>query len=120
MKKYFQTVGMLFLILITLESCVSHKKTDHNSVTIAFMGDVMIGRLVNETIGTKSYSYPWGNTLPLLQQADLRIINLETTLTAHTHKNPKVFNFRALPDRIKTLQAAHVDVANLANNHSLD
>ena len=120
MKKYFQTVGILFLILITLESCVSYRKKEHNNITIGFMGDVMIGRLVNETITTNGYLYPWGNTLSLLQQTDLRIINLETTLTTHTQINPKVFNFKALPDRVKTLQAAHIDVANLANNHSLD
>lgn len=91
-----------------------------DTVTIGFMGDVMIGRLVNEIIPTKGYAYPWGNTLSLLQKMDLRIINLETTLTTHQEKNPKVFNFKALPDRVETLKIAHIDVANLANNHTLD
>lgn len=99
---------------------MTHKNKSADTVIIGFMGDVMIGRTVNEIIPAKGYAYPWGNTLSLLQHVDLRIINLETTLTNHTEKNPKVFNFKALPDRIKTLQAAHIDVANLANNHSLD
>lgn len=96
-----------------------NKKVDSN-ITIGFMGDVMIGRLVNEMIPTKGYVYPWGNTLPLLQSTDLRIINLENTLTTYHEKNPKVFNFKALPDRIETLKTAHIDIVNLANNHSLD
>lgn len=99
---------------------MSYKNKPSDTATIGFMGDVMIGRMVNEILTTKDYSYPWGNTLSLLQKTDLRIINLETTLTTHTEKNPKVFNFRALPDRVQTLQAAHIDVASLANNHSLD
>jgi poly-gamma-glutamate capsule biosynthesis protein CapA/YwtB (metallophosphatase superfamily) len=120
MKKYFKAIGLIFLVLITLESCVSTNKTDKNHVIIGFAGDVMIGRLVNKIIQEKGYSYPWGNSLSLLAQADLRIINLETTLTNYTKETPKVFNFRALPDRVKTLQNAHIDVVNLANNHSLD
>jgi poly-gamma-glutamate synthesis protein (capsule biosynthesis protein) len=95
-------------------------KKDSAIVTIHFMGDVMIGRLVNEIIPIKGYAYPWGNMLPLLHNADLRVINLETTLTTHQEKNPKVFNFKALPDRIEILKIANIDVANLANNHSLD
>jgi poly-gamma-glutamate synthesis protein (capsule biosynthesis protein) len=120
MKKHIQIIGLLFLILITLGAYMSHENTLSNSAIIGFMGDVMIGRMVNETIETTDYTYPWGNTLPILQKADLRIINLETTLTTHTQKNPKVFNFKAFPDRVQTLQAAHIDIANLANNHSLD
>lgn len=99
---------------------MTYENKSSNNVIIGFMGDIMIGRMVNEIIPTKGYAYPWGNTLPLLQTADLRIINLETTLTNHTEKNPKVFNFKALPDRVKILQIAHIDVANLTNNHSLD
>ena len=120
MKKYFKTIGLIFIALITLESCVPTHKTAKDHVIIGFAGDVMIGRLVNKIIKKKSYSYPWGNSLSLLAQADLRIINLETTLTNCTKKTPKVFNFRALPDRVKTLQSAHIDIVNLANNHSLD
>ena len=120
MKKKIKAIGLLFLILITLESCVSTQKIKSGHVIIGFTGDVMIGRLVNQDISRRDYSYPWGNSLSLLHQVDLRIINLESTLTTHTEANPKVFNFKALPDRVKILQAAHIDVVSLANNHSLD
>lgn len=120
MNKYFRLVFIICILLIILGSYMTHKKDSADTVIIGFMGDVMIGRLVNEVIPTKGYTYPWGNTVDLLQHVDLRIINLETALTTNIQKNPKVFNFKALPDRIKTLQDAHIDVANLANNHSLD
>ncbi len=94
--------------------------TKKQTTTLCFAGDVMIGRLVNEIIGQKGYHYPWGNILPLLKQSDFNIINLETTLTTSTQKTPKVFNYKANPDRVKTLQEAHISVANLANNHILD
>jgi poly-gamma-glutamate synthesis protein (capsule biosynthesis protein) len=61
--------------------------------------------------------------LPLLDAADLRIINLECAITEHkqpwTH-TPKVFHFRADPSAIEVLRAARVDGCSLANNHTLD
>lgn len=119
MKKYIHITIAIALSLLTLGFYMSTKDFS-NITTIGFMGDVMIGRLVDEVIPTKGYAYPWGNTLTLLQKMDLRIINLETTLTTHQEKIPKVFNFKALPDRVETLKIAHIDIANLANNHTLD
>lgn len=87
---------------------------------IGFTGDVMLGRLVNERIDSTSYAYPWGNMLPVMKAHDLNIINLETTLTTSQSKVPKVFNFKADPDRVKCLTEAKIDIANLANNHILD
>lgn len=120
MKKHFKIIGLIFFVLSFLASYMYTTQKNKNHVLIGFAGDVMIGRLVNDIIEKKGYSYPWGNSLSMLAQTDIRIINLETTLTSHTQKNPKVFNFKALPDRVKTLQSAHIDIVNLANNHSLD
>jgi poly-gamma-glutamate capsule biosynthesis protein CapA/YwtB (metallophosphatase superfamily) len=92
-------------------------------VTVALVGDVMLGRGVNEALRTMSPEQPWGDVLPLLGSADLRIINLECALTDHTQpwrRTPKVFHFRADPSAIEVLRAAHVDGCSLANNHTLD
>ncbi len=80
----------------------------------------MLGRLVNETIGIKGYAYPWGNVLPMLEENDLNIVNLETTLTKVKKKVPKVFNFKAYPDRVKTLTLGQINIVSLANNHIRD
>ena len=119
MEKKLSLYFLVFVCsLVSLGLYMSREK--NQTLSIGFMGDIMIGRLVNEVIAEKGYEYPWGDTLDLIRASDLRIINLETTLTQHTEKNPKVFNFRALPDRVKTLKIAGIDVANLANNHILD
>lgn len=90
------------------------------TITIGLTGDVMLGRGVSETISNKGYAYPWGTVLPEFKNTDINIINLEAALTNSTNKVFKTFNFKATPDRIKTLTQASTTVANLANNHVLD
>ena len=92
-------------------------------ITIALTGDVMLGRGVNETLHGVRPEEPWGDTLPLLLSADLRIINLECAITEHRRpwsRTPKVFHFRADPVAIEVLHAARIDACSLANNHTLD
>ena len=89
-------------------------------VTIGLAGDTMLGRLVNEMIGRNNYRYPWGDTLALLKNTDVTLINLETTLTTSRRAVPKVFNFKAQPDRVQCLTEAGIDACTLANNHILD
>jgi poly-gamma-glutamate capsule biosynthesis protein CapA/YwtB (metallophosphatase superfamily) len=92
-------------------------------ITLALTGDVMLGRGVNETLRTVRPVELWGDVLPLLSSADLRIINLECAITEHKRpwsRTPKVFHFRADPLAVDVLQAARVDACSLANNHTLD
>ena len=91
---------------------------------LAIAGDVMLGRMVNETIAHRGFAYPWGDLLPLLREADLFFINLECAPTAGREPwhdgDYKAFYFRAEPAAVQTLQAAGVDFASLANNHAMD
>jgi len=92
-------------------------------VTLAFTGDVMLGRLVNERLKTMRPEEVWGDVLPHLMRADLRIINLECALTNHRQpwiRTEKMFHFSAAPEAVRVLQAAHIDACTLANNHILD
>jgi len=99
---------------------MQNEKINKNEIIIGFGGDTMLGRLVNEIITAQGYNYPWGNLLPYLKKSDLIIINLENTFTTSIKKVPKVFNFKADPDKIQTLQIAGIDIVSLANNHILD
>lgn len=87
---------------------------------IGLMGDVMVGRLVNEKLAHVQPDYIWGDLLPLLRANDLNLINLEAALTLSDQIVPKVFNFKADPDRVHSLQKGSIHIANLANNHVLD
>ncbi len=92
-------------------------------LTLAFAGDVMLGRYVNETLKHITPAEMWNDVLPHLAQADLRIVNLECALTRHTQpwtRSEKMFHFRADPEAVRVLQAAGIDACALANNHTLD
>jgi poly-gamma-glutamate synthesis protein (capsule biosynthesis protein) len=90
---------------------------------LLFVGDVMLGRLVNETLKGAPPAYPWGDTLRILKDSDARICNLECVISdrgAPWSMTPKTFHFRTDAKNIETLKAAGIDVVSLANNHSLD
>ncbi len=109
-----------------------------------FVGDVMLGRLIDQLFPThvdepedaahaanfvrsrpqlKTYNHstPWGTTHSLFLSGDLNLINLETSVTTTSNKWPdKVFNYRMHPNNIAALNAARIDYASCANNHTLD
>lgn len=92
-------------------------------LTLALIGDVMLGRGVDAALRHMPPQDVWGDVLPHLLQADLRIANLECALTPHLQpwtRNWKMFHFRADPAAVRCLQAAHIDACSLANNHTLD
>ena len=93
-------------------------------ITLALTGDVMLGRKVGEALDDHMRpEEPWGDVMPLLDAADLRIINLECAITDNERpwtRTPKVFHFRAQPSAIETLRTARIDACSLANNHTLD
>jgi poly-gamma-glutamate capsule biosynthesis protein CapA/YwtB (metallophosphatase superfamily) len=90
---------------------------------ITLTGDVMLGRLVNSVLGKDRYTYVWGNTIDILREADLSLINLECVISSKGSKwmeTPKLFHFRASPDAMHVLKSAGIDYVALANNHTLD
>jgi poly-gamma-glutamate capsule biosynthesis protein CapA/YwtB (metallophosphatase superfamily) len=67
------------------------------------------------------FKRPWGDTLFLLGAADLRVVNLETSITTSNDKYPgKAFNFRLHPRNAAVVTAAGIDYVSLANNHIFD
>lgn len=90
---------------------------------LVLVGDVMLGRLVNEALQQVPPAYPWGDMLPLFQQADFRACNLECVLSDHGvpwAATPKTFHFRSDAKNVAVLQAAGMTAVSLANNHALD
>ncbi|CAG0989427.1 partial putative polyglutamine synthesis accessory protein, partial [Anaerolineae bacterium] len=88
-----------------------------------FVGDVMLGRLVNDILQERPPAYPWGDNLPIFRDADIRICNLECVISDRGTPwtiTPKVFHFRSDARNVKTLKIAGINVVSLANNHALD
>lgn len=93
------------------------------TATLALLGDVMLGRKVDELLPQQAPRWFWGSTLPVLRSADAVIANLECAITEHTRrweKTRKVFHFRARPRAVEVLREAGVRCVSLANNHTLD
>src|SRR3990172_8041001 len=69
-----------------------------------------------------SFSYVWGDALAALEARapDLRIVNLETSITTSEQAWPKGINYRMHPANVPCLRAAGIDCCVLANNHVLD
>lgn len=67
-------------------------------------------------------SYIWGDALAELQDVapDVRIVNLETSVTRTARPWPKSVNYRMNPANVGCLTAAGIDICVLANNHVLD
>src|SRR5687768_5257555 len=92
---------------------------------VVLTGDVMLGRSVDRDVIRSPQVAPaalWGDVLPLLAAADLRLANLECVISARgTPWRPlaKAFHFRAHPRATAFLQAAQIDCVTLANNHVL-
>ncbi|GGG53302.1 capsule biosynthesis protein [Kocuria dechangensis] len=88
---------------------------------IALVGDVMLGRLVNDRLRRVGPAYPWGDVLPLLERASLRFANLECVIADDGPPWPrKTFHFRSDTKNVDVLRVARIDVVSLANNHTLD
>lgn len=90
---------------------------------LLFLGDVMLGRMVNDSLKAQPPEYPWGNTLDILLSADGRLCNLECVISDFGEpwsRTTKAFRFRTDAKNIAVLKAANIDAVSLANNHILD
>ncbi|NTU41521.1 MAG: CapA family protein, partial [Nitrospirales bacterium] len=70
-----------------------------------------------------SFPYIWGDALKELDRVrpDLKIINLETSVTTNNDfREDKEIHYRMNPRNIPCLTAAGIDCCSLANNHVLD
>jgi len=92
------------------------------SARIGFVGDVMLGRSVNDHWAGRDPAGVWGTTLDRLRDLDGLVLNLECCVSDRGEPWPnKTYSFRAPPAfAVPALEAAGASVASLANNHVLD
>ncbi|MCH7812278.1 MAG: CapA family protein [Chloroflexi bacterium] len=94
--------------------------TPDRVVTIAAVGDVMLGRNLTGWMEERGAFYPFERIATLLQDADLTVANLEVALTERGEPQDKAYLFRAPPRFAVGLAKAGIDVVSLANNHVAD
>src|SRR5579885_385557 len=93
------------------------------AIRLAFVGDVMLGRMVNDALREARLDYPWGDTLPIFRQSDWRACNLECAISDRGtpwNRTEKTFFFRSDAKNVGVLHTAGIDAVSVANNHILD
>jgi poly-gamma-glutamate synthesis protein (capsule biosynthesis protein) len=89
---------------------------------LALVGDVMLGRLVNRVLAEAPPPYPWGDTLPILQQADWRFCNLECVISdwgepvSLANNHTLDFEYTAMLDMLARLGQAGIEHAGAGEN----
>ena len=91
------------------------------TVTLNFVGDILLASRIQDLIDAEGPMAPWIGVKDLLQSADFTIGNLECAVgTTGSPMPDKQWTFRASPETLQGLKDAGVDVVSLANNHTLD
>lgn len=89
--------------------------------TLLLTGDIIPARSVNYQMQQKhDFMWPLVTIVPILKDADVTLINLESPLIAHCPITNEGMTFCGDYRFAKSLADAGVDVANVANNHSLN
>ncbi len=92
-----------------------------DTVSLAFVGDILPAARVLELMKTNGYDYPFRESKALLEAADIAAGNLEAPITVRgTPAEDKQFVFRGTVDALKAVKDAGFDFVSLANNHTLD
>ena len=106
------------------------------TLTLAFVGDVMLGRGVARELDG-DWQAAFAGVQPWLAQADLAFANLESPLSSPFippvggdrppvippvggTEGGNAYDLRAPPESVVALRVAGFDVVSLANNHALD
>ena len=90
------------------------------SVTIAAVGDMMIGSWGGDLIGEHGPTYPFVGVADLIREADVATGNLEGPHCTTGEEMSKTYTYRMPPDWLDAFQWAGFDVVSVANNHAMD
>ncbi len=119
-------VGLYFLPAVEIEVLPSQlggeiKEAEEESLSLIFIGDIMLGRnvqLLGERYGA---DYPFRNIENVLKRFDLVVGNLEGPIVAGAPRTPaNSFKFAFPTSSPSALSAAGFNLVSLANNHTVD
>ncbi len=89
-----------------------------SAIILNFAGDVSFANHFQWHV-EKRYNYPFAK-LESFANADISMVNLESPFTQEGSAREKEYIFRALPEYVKILKNAGIDIVCLANNHIFD
>jgi poly-gamma-glutamate synthesis protein (capsule biosynthesis protein) len=89
-------------------------------VTLALVGDLMIGRGVSAFVHCENSEEIFAALTPWLRTADVAFGNLESPISAELPRSSGSYNLCASPAGLGVLKTAGFDLLSTANNHSRD
>lgn len=95
-------------------------ETPRTRLVVSGTGDVNLDPTFVRTFPTTGYEDAWTGLFGAFERDDLTIINLECSPSELGTPWLKSWNFRCDVDALASMASAEVDVANMANNHSMD
>lgn len=109
----------------TSENQPQSKTEEYVDITIASVGDILIHNTLYYAAyqpSTDSYDFKkqFQYVKPYLEEADIAIANLETTLAGPEHGYSSYPKFNSPDTIIDALQYAGIDILTAANNHRMD
>lgn len=116
-------------MLLSASACASPPR---DTVTLAFLGDVMLGRDVYASHQDGDWEASLAAIAPTLQGVDLALANLESpvcladsctaalAVAVKPGQAPDGINLCALPAGVSMLGTSGIDILSLENNHSAD
>ena len=90
------------------------------TLTIAFVGDLMLDRDVEHAMATEGAGYPFERVRPLFDGADLIVANLEGTFADAGEPLDKFYVFATDPTLASGLADLPIWGVSLSNNHATD
>jgi poly-gamma-glutamate synthesis protein (capsule biosynthesis protein) len=109
-------LGSNVFIEITDESKQSSSST--TLITLIATGDIIPARSVNgQAVSRNDFTWAFKNIAPILNKADIALINLEAPLIKNCPTTTEGFVFCGRSEHIQGIEKSGVDVVNVANNH---
>lgn len=119
MKKFL----VCFLLMLAIPAMVvaADPPIVQDEITIAAVGDLMLGNRTEPFLRTFGPDYPFVSVMPFFKKADVVVGNLESPISSRgTAVQNKKFTLRAGAIAVQALTAAGFRVVTLANNHLMD
>jgi poly-gamma-glutamate capsule biosynthesis protein CapA/YwtB (metallophosphatase superfamily) len=117
MKKLLAALSLVLVCALP----VAADPRQPEEITIAAVGDLMLGGRTEPFLKEFGPDYPFAEVLPFLSRADIVVGNLESPISSRgTAVQNKKFTLRAGPVAVQALKLAGIRVVSLANNHSMD
>ncbi|AOM81623.1 CapA family protein [Salisediminibacterium beveridgei] len=100
------------------------ERSDNNALTASFVGDVMLGRHVQDAVDQKGYDHLFEYTDPFFAASDYATGNFaHPVIPADSDLSPNLdlsVNLRAEPESLDVLAERNFKVMNIANNNIFD